>query len=76
MKGKRKGKRGARGSCLLGEGQLGGGEVGRGDVVVVPQVQVHDLALGEQGPHLRREDAKVAPGIRSRLRTCVIYLSV
>ena len=44
---------------LFARGDLGGGEVAGGHVVVVPEAQVDDLVPRKQLPHLRREDAEV-----------------
>ena len=56
---------------LFARGDLGGGEVAGGHVVVVPEAQVDDLAAREQLPHLRREDAEVRARVGGGLGTRV-----
>src|ERR1019366_8221177 len=52
----------------IARGDFGGGEVPRGDVVVIPEIQVDRLPAWKQLPRLRREDAEVRAGIGRRLR--------
>src|SRR5262249_52124785 len=52
---------------LLASGDLRGGKVAGGHVVVVPEAQVDDLITREELPHLRREDAEVRARVGGRL---------
>ena len=52
----------------IARGNLRGGEIARGHVVVVPEIQVNRLAAREQLPHLRGEDAEVRAPVGRGLR--------
>ncbi len=58
-------------NLLLARGDLGGGEVAGGHVVVVPEAQGDDLITREQLPHLGSEDPEVRARVGGGLRAGV-----